>query len=107
MKVAKLMSSTDSQSNDLGDLVWIWCPGCESYHTPRVRQGIAVSRHISGLWTWNANEESPTINPSILVWASEPELRCHSFVKDGNIQFLSDCAHKLKGLTVPLPELDL
>lgn len=32
--------------------------------------------------------------------------RCHSFVTDGRIQFLSDCAHELAGQTVDLPELD-
>jgi len=28
---------------------------------------------------------------------------CHSFVTDGQIQFLGDCTHKLAGRTVPLP----
>ncbi len=27
---------------------------------------------------------------------------CHSFVTDGQIQFLGDCTHKLAGQTVPL-----
>jgi hypothetical protein len=29
---------------------------------------------------------------------------CHSFVTDGQIQFLSDCTHVLAGQTVPLPD---
>lgn len=29
---------------------------------------------------------------------------CHSFVTDGNIQFLDDCTHELKGKTVPLED---
>jgi hypothetical protein len=33
-----------------------------------------------------------------------PESRCHSFVKDGWIQFLGDCYHELKGLTVEIPD---
>jgi len=107
MKVAKLLSSTDTSGNDLGDLVWIWCPGCESYHTPRVRAGIDGDPNGNSVWTWNGNEEKPTINPSILVWCDNPDIRCHSFVRDGNIQFLPDCGHKLKGQTVPLPEIDL
>jgi len=28
--------------------------------------------------------------------------RCHSFVTDGQIQFLGDCTHALAGQTVPL-----
>lgn len=30
--------------------------------------------------------------------------RCHSFVNDGRIQFLSDCTHTLAGQTVDLPD---
>jgi len=33
------------------------------------------------------------------------EYRCHSFVRDGRIEFLSDCTHALKGQTVDLPDL--
>ncbi|MGC4033677.1 MAG: hypothetical protein QM754_18485 [Tepidisphaeraceae bacterium] len=28
--------------------------------------------------------------------------RCHSFVRDGQIEFLGDCTHELAGKTVPL-----
>jgi hypothetical protein len=31
--------------------------------------------------------------------------RCHSFVTDGRIQFLSDSTHALAGQTVDLPEI--
>lgn len=27
---------------------------------------------------------------------------CHSFIKDGQIQYLDDCTHRLKNQTVPL-----
>lgn len=30
--------------------------------------------------------------------------RCHSFVVDGQMQFLGDCTHALAGQTVPIPE---
>lgn len=53
----------------------------------------------------------PTFKPSILVtlrWsendASEKDEVCHSFVTDGQIQFLGDCTHELAGQTVPIPE---
>ena len=29
---------------------------------------------------------------------------CHSFVTDGQIQFLADCTHAMAGQTVPLPD---
>jgi len=107
MKVCKLYSSQDSQGNDLGDLVWFWCPACNMHHTPRVRQGAAQGDDISGNWTWNGSEEKPTFSPSILVWGGNPDIRCHSFVENGMIRFLTDCGHSLAGQTVPLPEYHL
>lgn len=98
-----------------------WCPGCEEHH------GIQVDG--SRGWTWNQSLESPTVSPSILVrsghyvdghsgdcwcnfkerFGNEPGFqcrRCHSFVKEGQIQFLDDCSHALKGQTVPLPDIE-
>lgn len=77
------------------------CPGCESGHTVRV-QG-------EGKWGWNGDVVRPTLTPSVFVNAPGPYFTasapsCHSFVKDGHIQFLDDCSHALAGQTVPLPE---
>jgi hypothetical protein len=91
-----------------------WCPGCKEAH------------HIKpSIWTWDGNAERPTFSPSVLVrsghfagpgycWctynAAHPDEPapfkcgvCHSFVRDGQIQFLADCTHALAGQTVPLP----
>jgi hypothetical protein len=46
--------------------------------------------------------EAPTFEPSILVEGARS--RCHSFVREGRIKFLSDCTHELAGQTVDLPE---
>ena len=36
----------------------------------------------------------------------EPKpLLCHSHVREGRIQFLSDCTHALVGQTVDLPDI--
>lgn len=35
-----------------------------------------------------------------------PESRCHSYVRDGKIEFLGDCFHDLKNTTVELPEYE-
>ena len=44
-----------------------------------------------------------TVSPSLLMnW--NPDKICHSYIEGGNIQFLPDCSHHLKGLTVELPE---
>jgi hypothetical protein len=86
-----------------------FCPGCVRPHT-LVTEGSAA-------WGFNGNLDRPTFTPSVLVTRQanpaaleefkeyRTELRCHSFVTDGQIQFLSDCTHTLKGQTVPLPEL--
>ncbi|WP_366931121.1 hypothetical protein [Microbacterium sp.] len=44
--------------------------------------------------------------PSILVMGGEHDIRCHSFVRDGRIEYLTDCTHPLAGGQVDLPELE-
>lgn len=72
---------------DADRLVW-WCPGCDEVHTAPLDR-----------WTWNGSLDAPTLSPSVLY----PEAkRCHCFVREGRIQFLSDCKHPLAGQTVAM-----
>lgn len=32
--------------------------------------------------------------------------RCHMYIREGKIQFLSDCSHALAGQTVEMPDFD-
>jgi hypothetical protein len=97
------------------DTLLFWCPGCEQMHAV----GAAA-------WQFNGDYDHPSLSPSILVtsghyapgwrgpgcWCSynydHPGetnfkcFRCHSFVKGGKVEFLSDSTHKLAGKTVPL-----
>lgn len=66
-----------------------FCPGCECAHG------------IDAKWQYNGNADKPTISPSILA---RGEKRCHSYVTDGQIRFLADSEHALKGQTVEIPE---
>lgn len=78
------------------------CPGCGCAHSFRIEGPGPV-------WRFDGNMERPTFAPSLLVrgWINESENdRCHSFVRDGQIQFLSDCTHALAGQTVPLTPID-
>lgn len=68
-----------------------FCPGCNCAHG------------FNEKWTWNKDVNNPTVNPSIL---SIGEKRCHSFIRNGKIQFLSDCEHSLKNQTVDIPDWD-
>lgn len=91
------------------------CPGCGVPHV------IPVEPSPKG-WGFNENEEAPTFTPSILVYPHRYLIKtpdefppdglvgesplCHSFVRDGKIEFLSDSTHPLAGKTVPLPPID-
>lgn len=80
------------------------CPGCGDSHV------IPTNPHPRG-WDFSGDEERPTFSPSILVHevkgpdGSALSPRCHSFVRGGRIEFLSDSTHALAGQTVDLPEI--
>ena len=99
-----------------------FCPGC--------RCGHGFNAYLNKLprWQFNGEMDRPTLSPSLLMTSSKltdagradyfawcdagyPErtapfetvpLVCHSFVTEGQIQFLSDCTHELAGQTVAL-----
>lgn len=101
-----------------------YCPGCKCEHSVRTDG----SRQPN--WTFNGNFDRPTFSPSVLVktghyvagesgkpcWCTYEERIggklpegfackiCHSFVRDGRIEFLGDCTHELAGRTVDLPD---
>lgn len=75
------------------------CPGCMWPHLIRVGEGDGPR------WNWNGSTTKPTLSPSILSTGGPDVPRCHSFIKDGRIEFLSDCSHALAGKTVDLPPL--
>lgn len=74
----------------------IECPGCGDPHV------------LTTGWSYDGNDDAPTFSPSLLVWWDEGDppvsRRCHSFIRQGRIEFLSDCTHALAGQTVDLPE---
>jgi hypothetical protein len=90
-----------------GGRIAFLCPGCGECHSVPVEGPQA--------WQWNGSLECATLAPSLLVtYPANPnaleefkewrtERRCHSFVRNGQIQFLTDSTHKLAGQTVPIP----
>ena len=87
-------------------IVTFWCPGCEENHQ------IDTAK-----WEFDGDYDRPTFSPSYLTWLdpnpnvlpeNDPDgkyrngFRCHSFIKAGMIEFLSDCTHHLAGQTVAL-----
>lgn len=82
-----------------GQSLFISCPGCKHLHPIAIKP----EGHPTGqCWDWNGDVNKPTFSPSLLCCAGYPAARCHSFIRDGNIQFLDDCYHELAGKTVPL-----
>jgi hypothetical protein len=97
-----------------------WCQGCEDTHQVRVRPAGSPS------WDWDGNVEAPTFSPSVLstsghyvpgfregqgCWCAATDgddwpkcVRCHTFIRGGMVEFLSDCTHALAGQTLPLPD---
>jgi hypothetical protein len=112
--MAKIHKTTDGR-------YLFYCDGCKCHH------------FVSDRWTFNGNFESPTFSPSILVRGTEYTKKgwdeydewtrtkimppsgkfetkptvCHSFVRDGKIEYLSDCTHELAEQTVELEDLDV
>ena len=97
------------------DRLSLICPGCGFSHQVTIGQGDGPR------WDWNHDYVRPTFNPSILVTWEEPSDNpahfddptkdqhrvCHSFVRDGQIQYLADCTHELAGQTRSLPVVDI
>lgn len=81
------------------------CPGCiEGVGGTGLHLLPVNTTEKSPSWNWNGNLEKPTLNPSILTGKGTRNV-CHSFLHDGQFQFLEDCTHPLAGQTVPMPDL--
>lgn len=113
-----LRSISDQQGRYKG--YTFMCPGCEHAHA------VYMDWEGKHCWQFNGDEEHPTFSPSLLIqWDDwEPPVTpenheeykrapwqqhkvhkvCHSYIRDGQIQFLGDCTHKLASQTVPLPK---
>lgn len=97
----------------------IYCLGCGTIHALATEPNT-VSK---AKWGFNGNLDSPTFTPSLLVKTGkyvEPKYEedqdmvkagmgstiCHSFITNGQIQYLGDCTHHLTNQTVELPTWD-
>lgn len=82
------------------------------------------NRDKTPCWTWNGDVNKPTLKPSILtkgtktltddeinrVYAGDDipvtNIICHTFITNGQVQFLNDCTHEFAGMTVDLLDVD-
>lgn len=95
--MAKVRAYVNHQTGMIG-CYSIHCPACDMEHPFSV-----------GRWEYNGNMDRPTFAPSMLIkipLSGEPsEAVCHSFVRDGRIEYLGDCTHAMAGQTVDLPDI--
>lgn len=95
---------------EYSDMLKFKCPACGHNHIV----SIGPKSFWNIRWQFNGDYDKPTINPSVLVTCDIPEdaviepniRRCHSFIRDGKIQYLGDCTHAMAGQTVDLPDWD-
>lgn len=81
------------------------CEGCGIEHV------IWTGKAGYPVWDFNGDIESPTFSPSHFCeyeWGEErKQVRCHSFIRNGNIEYLSDCTHSLAGKTIRLRDVEV
>jgi hypothetical protein len=121
---ARVKPVNDSKSQLYG--YQFQCPACNNAHLLPVGEGPGPR------WDFNGSLEFPTFSPSLLIrsghytsggtdhcWCKYNEKQiaagkkpagfkctiCHSFIVNGQIQFLTDCTHELAGSTVDLAEI--
>ena len=105
-----------------GGHIAFMCPGCDALHVVRTQDATGVGPQ----WRWNGSFTAPTLEPSVRTTTGHYVTRekqsgwcdqsggtepcdctcCHSFVRDGRIQFLNDCTHQYAGQTLPLPDIE-
>jgi hypothetical protein len=78
------------RKTDRGFLYIFWCPGCNTEHNFDVREDQ---------WTFDGDWEKPTFSPSLAL------PKCHLFVRNGVIEYLHDCKHRLAGKDVPMQHI--
>lgn len=99
--------------NDNGSVyraLHLWCPGCEIIDLDRGKHGGLNMLPIDGdkakrpTWDWNGDLVKVSLEPSILTKSKrgETDFVCHSFLRDGQWQFLGDCTHAFANQTVPM-----
>lgn len=95
----------DDHGNVYSALAFV-CPGCALM--PGGGSGLHMlpvnSPNKSPQWDWDGNLAAPSLSPSILTRGADSH-RCHSFLRGGVFEFLTDSTHPLAGQSVPLPPL--
>lgn len=75
-----------------------YCEGCKTSHAFGLKSE-------GGNHDFNMDLNNPTVSPSLVANFS-PGTMCHSFIRNGKIEYLNDCWHDLKGRTIELSNVE-
>lgn len=86
------------------------CPACTELNLGSIHVFALKMCNGAPGWVFSGTLESPTFQPSMRATATEGDTGtvhvCHSFVREGKIQYLNDCTHRMAGTTVDLPDFE-
>jgi hypothetical protein len=103
--VKAMLRTVNDHGNRYEALMFV-CPGCAEQDGNTGLHMLPVNTTAkSPSWEWDRNLEAPTLSPSILTHGGVNTKRCHSFLRAGVFEFLSDCSHSMANSHVPLPDL--
>lgn len=74
---------------------YYWCPACDAAHQ--------IHGTLNG---WRINEQTNTVSPSVKTFWPNGGYCCHHFIRNGKIEYLSDCTHDMAGQTVDVVDAD-
>lgn len=91
------------QSGDGHSWLSFWCPGCNSPHAIRFINAPPPPPKEPVIWCYDGNPITPTIAPSLRVFAIDgKESACHVVITNGILNYQADCKHALAGKSVAM-----
>lgn len=101
MVVSKIKKVTIEHKGKIYRVSYLYyCEGCKEEHAFGIK-----SDGYGGHHEFNLDLDNPTVSPSLLQ-NFIPDRICHSYIINGQIQYLDDCWHELKGKTITLSDYD-
>lgn len=119
MNPVALIRNVDDHGDHYEAIV-LWCPGCQypdpedghmrgGLHMLPVNRDGTTTDTPRATWGWNGDLVNVGLEPSILTHSKrgpeQADFVCHSFLRNGQWQFLGDCTHELVNQTVPMVPL--
>ena len=82
----------------------IFCVACKTTHN------INCNPDLFGPWSFSGTTNNPTFKPACKIETKDSTGKlsiCHFQIYGGEIEYLKDCTHQFKGLTIDLPDIKM